>query len=105
MRSSQRIEDRVEQPGKPPSVAELAAECGLSTRHFFRQFKIATGQTLTRYVADRKISRAKQLLRQASPAIKVIAWDCGFDSPAAFSAAFRKATGLTPRQFREGVMH
>ncbi|MCB4858890.1 helix-turn-helix transcriptional regulator (plasmid) [Sphingobium sp. SJ10-10] len=101
----QRIGDRIEQPGKPPSVAELAAECGLSTRHFFRQFKAATGQTLTRYVADRKIDRAKQLLRQAGPAIKVIAWDCGFDSAAAFSAAFRKATGLTPRQFREGMMH
>lgn len=101
----QRIADRVEQPGKPPSVAELAAECGLSTRHFFRQFKVATGQTLTRYVADRKIDRAKQLLRQARPAIKIIAWDCGFDSAAAFSAAFRKATGVTPRQFREGVLH
>lgn len=101
----QHIGDRVEQPGKPPSVSELAAECGLSTRHFFRQFKATTGQTLTRYVADRKIDRAKQLLRQSGPAIKVIAWDCGFDSAAAFSAAFRKATGLTPRQFRERMMH
>ncbi|GLS98961.1 hypothetical protein GCM10007897_03390 [Sphingobium jiangsuense] len=101
----QTISDRIEQPGKPPSVAELAAECGLSTRHFFRQFKAATGQTLTRYATDRKIDRAKQLLRRAGPVIKVIAWDCGFDSAAAFSAAFRKATGLTPRQFREGMMH
>lgn len=101
----QSIGERIEQPGKPPSVAELAAECGLSTRHFFRQFRAATGQTLTNYVTERKIDRAKQLLRQAGPAIKVIAWECGFDSAAAFSAAFRKATGLTPRQFRDAVMH
>lgn len=101
----QYINERIEQSGKPPSVAELAAECGLSTRHFFRQFKTATGQTLTSYVTDRKIGRAKQLLRQPGPAIKVIAWDCGFDSAAAFSAAFRKATGFTPRQFREAMLH
>ncbi|RYM12013.1 helix-turn-helix transcriptional regulator [Sphingobium cupriresistens] len=100
-----RIADRIEQPGKAPAVAELAAECGLSTRHFFRQFRAATGQTLTRYVTDRKIERARQLLRQDSAAIKVVAWECGFDSAAAFSAAFRKATGLTPRQFRESMLH
>lgn len=101
----QRIDDRIAQPGKPPSVAELAADCGLSTRHFFRQFKAATGQTLTSYVTDRKIGRAKQLLGQSGSAIKVIAWDCGFDSAAAFSAAFRKATGFTPRRFREAMAH
>ncbi|MBB3981983.1 AraC-like DNA-binding protein [Sphingobium fontiphilum] len=85
-------------------AVEMAQPC-LSIRHFFRQFKVATGRTLARYVADRKIERAKQLQRQASPAIKVIAWDCGFDSAAAFSADFRRVTGLTPRQFREGAMH
>ncbi|MES2172341.1 MAG: helix-turn-helix transcriptional regulator [Pseudomonadota bacterium] len=100
-----RINDRIEQPGKPPSVADLATECGLSTRHFFRQFRAATGQTLTHYVTDRKIDRARQLLRQGPVAIKIVAWECGFDSAAAFSAAFRKATGVTPGQFRESMMH
>ncbi|MDI1296213.1 MAG: helix-turn-helix transcriptional regulator, partial [bacterium] len=100
-----RITDRIEQSGKAPSVADLAAECGLSTRHFFRQFRAATGQTLTHYVTDRKIDRARRLLRHGAAAIKVVAWECGFDSAAAFSAAFRKATGVTPRQFRESVQH
>ena len=95
------IVERIDKPGKPPCVAELAADCGLSTRHFFRQFRAATGQTLTTYVTDRKIERAKLRLRQARTAIKRIAWECGFDSAAAFSAAFRRATGVTPRQFRE----
>ncbi len=100
-----RIADRIEQPGKPPSVAELAADCGLSNRHFFRQFRAATGQTLTHYVTDRKINRARQLLRQVGPAIKVVAWECGFDSAAAFSSAFRRATGITPRQFRKAMLY
>ena len=100
-----RIDECVEQPGKLPSVAALAAECGLSARHFFRQFKAATGQTLTAYVTQRKIERARQLLRPGGPAIKVIAWECGFSSAAAFSAAFRKETGETPRQYREAMTH
>lgn len=105
-----RINDRIEQPGKPPSVAALASDCGLSTRHFFRQFKIATGQTLTAYVTDRKIGQARRLLDPAGsvvtmPAIKMIAWECGFESAAAFSAAFRKAMGVTPKQYREMMTH
>jgi AraC family transcriptional regulator len=100
-----RITDRIEQSGKPPKVAELAAECGLSTRHFFRLFRASTGQTLTNYVTDCKIALARRLLRPGGPAIKIVAWECGFDSAAAFSAAFRKASGLTPRQFRQTQMH
>jgi AraC family transcriptional regulator len=104
-RQMERINERIEMPGKPPSIAEMAKDCGLSTRHFFRSFRAATGETLTSYVTERKIFRAKERLSQTELAIKVIAWECGFDSPAAFSAAFRKATGVTPRQFRDGLMH
>ncbi len=100
-RQIERINERIAMPGKPPSVAEMAKDCGLSTRHFFRSFRAATGETLTSYVTERKIFRAKERLSQTGMAIKIIAWECGFDSPAAFAAAFRKATGVTPRQFPE----
>lgn len=99
-RQLQDVIERIEQPGKPPRVTEMAAACGLSTRHFFRQFQIATGQTPASFVAERKIELAKTRLRQARTAVKVIAWECGFDSAAAFSASFRRVTGVTPRQFR-----
>lgn len=95
------IAERIDQPGKSPSVAELAAACGLSTRQFFRRFQAATGRTLSSYSSERKIAHAKLQLRQARKAIKMIAWECGFDSAAAFSTAFRRATGVTPRQFRD----
>ncbi|WP_068070586.1 helix-turn-helix transcriptional regulator [Novosphingobium lentum] len=98
-----RIEEAIEQPGKLPSVAELAGLCGVSTRHFFRLFRVSTGQTLAHYAADRRIARAKALLVQPRPPIKEIAWRCGFETPAAFSAAFRKAMGMTPKAFRQTV--
>jgi AraC family transcriptional regulator len=101
----QQIDELVQQPGKLPAVAELAALCGLSTRHFFRLFRAATGQTLSAYVAERRIERAKQMLGSPRPAIKMIAWECGFETSAAFSAAFRKAMGVTPKEFRLAMLH
>lgn len=99
------IEELIERPGKLPSVSELAALCDLSTRHFFRMFRAATGTTLASYAADRRMDRAKRLLAMARPPMKEIAWRCGFDTPAAFSAAFRKAIGVTPKQYRQTLLY
>jgi AraC family transcriptional regulator len=33
-----------------------------------------------------------------------VAFDCGFGNPAAFAAAFRRATGRSPREYRQGTM-
>lgn len=98
-----RIDEAIEQPGPLPSVADLAQLCDVSTRHFFRLFRVSTGQTLASYAAERRIARAKALLQQRQPPIKEIAWRCGFETPAAFSAAFRKAVGTTPKAFRQTV--
>ncbi|MDB5737520.1 MAG: AraC family transcriptional regulator [Sphingomonas bacterium] len=94
------IEERLETPGRPPSIAELALECGLSTRHFFRIFKATTGTTLTDFATERRVVRARSLLADRGPAIKQVAWQCGFETAAAFSAAFRRATGISPRAYR-----
>ena len=84
------------------SIAELAADIRTSPRHLVRTFKATTGMTLTDYIARQRISHAMEMLRSGDGMIKVVAAACGFQSPAAFSAAFRKATGVTPREFREG---
>lgn len=97
------IEERLDTAGKTPSVSELAAGCGLSTRHFFRMFRAATGTTLSDYAAARRIARAKALLSDRTPRVKEIAYRCGFETQAAFSAAFRRVTGVTPRAYRQQV--
>jgi AraC family transcriptional regulator len=99
------IEELIERPGKLPSVTELAALCDVSTRHFFRMFRATTGTTLASYAAERRMERARQLLAMPRPPVKEIAWRCGFDTPAAFSAAFRKAIGVTPKQYRQTMLH
>ncbi len=85
----------------PLSIADLASECGLSSRHLMRTFKNTAGVTISHYIADARIAHAKRELVQDGALIKVIAGNCGFQSAAAFSAAFRKATGLSPRRFRD----
>jgi AraC family transcriptional regulator len=96
-----RIEDAVADAAATPSIAALAADCGVSPRHLMRLFKASAGITLGDYVADIRIQRAKTLLAGSRPLIKEAAYQCGFKTPAAFSAAFRRATGRTPRQFRQ----
>ena len=85
----------------PLTIPELAAECGMSPRHLIRTFKNTIGMTLSDYIAAARIQRAKEHLRQRDMLIKVVAYNCGFQSAAAFSAAFRQATGMTPKAFRE----
>jgi AraC family transcriptional regulator len=99
------IEERLDAQGKAPSIAELALECGLSTRHFFRMFRATTGRTLMESAAERRVVRAKALLAARAPAIKEIAWRCGFETAAAFSAAFRRTTGVSPREYRQQMLH
>lgn len=97
-----RLKDRVEAGiSGPLSIAELAGECGMSSRHLIRTFKNTVGITLSDYIAIARIRRAQQELAQEDALIKVVAFNCGFQSAAAFSASFRKVTGLTPKQFRQ----
>jgi AraC family transcriptional regulator len=95
-----RLRERIE-AGFDLTIPELAAECGMSPRHLIRTFKNTVGMTLSDYIAAARIERAKDYLRQRDVFIKVIAYNCGFQSAAAFSAAFRQATGMTPKAFRE----
>lgn len=84
----------------PLGVAEIARECGMSTRHVARVFKENTGVSLGEFVARSRIALAKELLASDHVQIKEVSWRCGFRSTSAFSAAFRNATGTTPRGFR-----
>lgn len=94
------ISDRIAEPGALPVVQELARACGCSTRHFFRMFRASTGMTLSDYAGQMRIDRAKTLLGARQPAIKEVAWRCGFETAAAFSAAFRREVGMTPKEYR-----
>lgn len=85
------------------SIAGLAEECGMSARHLMRTFRATLGMTISDYIAQTRIDAAKRALQRDATLIKVIAGQCGFQNAAAFAAAFRKATGMSPRQFRDDL--
>lgn len=84
----------------PLGVADIARGCNMSVRHVARVFKEGTGVSLGEFVGRSRIALAKELLRGDDVQIKEISWRCGFSSTSAFSAAFRAATGRTPKEFR-----
>lgn len=100
-----RLKERIEAGlAGPLSIVDLAEECGVSSRHLMRTFKNTVGKTLGSYIADARIAQAKRELVQDDVLIKVVAGNCGFQSVAAFSAAFRKATGFSPRGYRQEML-
>lgn len=97
------IDKRVAQPGPPPNLAELATLCDISVRQLTRAYRASRGSSIREYVALNRIEAAKRLLG-TSASLKAIAMSLGFSSQSTFTFAFRKATGLTPSDFRKRLL-
>lgn len=94
------IEERLSAEGAPPTLGELAALCRLSVRHLTRAFRISRGCSIGKHVAEHRIERARRLLASGMP-VKAVAYTSGFTAASNFAAAFLRATGETPRQYRQ----
>lgn len=101
-----RIRECVEEAdGRAVTLAELAGLCGVSNSHFRRLFKASTGMTITRYVEDIRLRRARLLLSETRLPLKQIAYRLGFSGPSAFSVAFKRAAGISPLAYRQLALH
>jgi AraC family transcriptional regulator len=83
------------------SIADLAALVPMSQFHFARAFKASIGEPPHRYILQRRLDRAKILLTATQLSIAEIAYQIGFSNQSHFIAQFRKAFGVTPKQFRD----
>lgn len=97
------IDRRLDQPTKPPTLLELAQLCSISHRQLTRGFRTSRGCSIGTYIALHRIDAAKRRLA-TDERIKSIAAATGFSSQSAFTYSFRRATGVTPREFRERVL-
>ena len=93
------IDERLREVREAPTLSELARLCGLSVRQLTRSFRKSRGSSIGDHVAASRVEHAKHLLATGET-IKAIGYSLGFSTPSAFSYAFRRATGQTPRQFR-----
>lgn len=83
------------------SLADIARAAGLSEFHFARGFKAATGTTPHRYLNDRRLQRAQDLLRTTAMPIAQVAVAAGFGSQSRLTTALREARGMTPKRYRD----
>jgi AraC family transcriptional regulator len=97
------IDERIREVHKAPTLMELAALCGISVRQLTRAFRASRGCSIRQYVALSQVDHARRLLATEEP-VKGIAYSLGFSSSSKFAFAFRRATGETPREFRQRVL-
>lgn len=82
-------------------VKELARQLEVTPDHLSRLFVREEGIKLTDYIMREKINYAKQHLAYTEDAYDVLAFSLGFSSQSHFGQAFKKWTGITPKQYRE----
>jgi AraC family transcriptional regulator len=81
-------------------LADLARECDLSVSHFARSFKASFGVTCHRWLTERRIERAKDLLVRTNEPLVDVASQSGFGDQAAFTRTFHRNVGVTPGRWR-----
>ncbi|MFV7869548.1 helix-turn-helix transcriptional regulator, partial [Enterococcus faecium] len=82
------------------TVADLAAEAGLSPSRLHAAFRAATGQGPAACLADLRLDRAVDLLGQGRLGIAEIALARGYVEQSALTRALRRRRGITPGQLR-----
>jgi AraC-like DNA-binding protein/mannose-6-phosphate isomerase-like protein (cupin superfamily) len=87
-------------PADKWNMSDLAGMVGLSASHFSERFLKDIGMSPFRYLAERRLALAKDLLLTTDLAVTTIGLDLGFASSQHFAGAFRKHTGQTPSHFR-----
>ena len=83
------------------SVDQIAKDLYVSRSYLSTKFKNETGMTLSSYIQEQQIARAKDYLKNSDKSILEIATYLGFSSQGYFQNVFKKHTGMTPKQFRE----
>jgi AraC family transcriptional regulator len=98
-----RLRGRLDCPGDSPDVGELARDAAVHPRHLMRAFRRYQGCSVGEYLRRARIRRARRLLTETSLALAAVAADAGFYDQSRFAKLFRRATGLTPNDYRRLV--
>jgi AraC family transcriptional regulator len=81
-------------------LADLARACDLSISHFARSFKASFGVSCHRWLQERRVELAQELLALTDRSLVDIASRAGFGDQAAFTRTFHRFVGVTPGRFR-----
>ena len=83
------------------TLDDVAKYVHLSRIYFRSVFVAATGLTPYKYIRNKRLAKAKQLLLTTDKTFACIASECGFSSQSYMNSVFREEFDKTPKQFRE----
>ena len=84
------------------SLNTVAAQVGVSSSYFSSIFKQETGQSFVEYLTKLRIDKACELLRCTTLRTSEIGERVGYNDPHYFSATFKKVTGVSPKDYKNG---
>ena len=84
---------------EPLSLQQVAQQYNYSVTYVSKLFKSVTGSSLVSYIIEKRIGRAKQLMYE-NIKIMQIAERVGYHNYSNFYKAFKKATGISPEEYR-----
>jgi len=87
----------------PPSIYELAMRVGLNTTKLKQCFKNEFKTTIFGYVNQLRMDRAIMLFRETDMTVTEVAFEVGYSSTSAFSAAFKREVGCCPSFARKEI--
>ncbi|MFZ6735631.1 helix-turn-helix domain-containing protein [Undibacterium sp. Ji42W] len=83
------------------NLEELATMANMPLLRFLRSFAYATGTTPHAYITERRLQRARLLIKNSNLSIADIAADCGFAHQSHLGSAFKSRLGFSPQQYRK----
>jgi AraC-like DNA-binding protein len=83
------------------NLDELAKVAGMPKLRFLRSFSRAIGITPHSFITDRRLQRARALLKRTDATIASVAYECGFAHQSHLGSALHSQLGLTPSQYRK----
>ncbi|MCR5686623.1 MAG: response regulator [Lachnospiraceae bacterium] len=87
--------------GKEISLNEISEKLNISSYYFSKLFKEEMKEGFVEYLTRTRVEKAKEMLKDPARSIKEVGSDCGYSDPNYFSRIFKKATGMTPTEYRE----
>ena len=88
------------EPSRAWRLSELAKHVGMSRTSFALRFKANAGVAPLSYLQNLRMRLAEQGLREGTMSVAELAESLGYESDSAFSNAFKRRTGMAPKQYQ-----
>lgn len=85
------------------SIDKIAKQANVSVFHFQRTFAVLTDITVGEYIRRRRLTLAAEELSRTDEKVIDLAFKYGYDTPEAFTKAFRRQHGVSPSEVRKGL--